>query len=116
MSRVEVTRTNPELTDPGQLRASTELKEPARMERVHALPPSFVRYFYTEIGRDRRWTDRADWSDERWHERRTEGGITFSILYEAGAPGFLRAPRRGRRPRRNRPRRFREETYPNGGM
>jgi GNAT superfamily N-acetyltransferase len=89
METVKVTRTYLELTDPGQLRASAELDAPSRVERVDDCPASFARYLYTEVGRDYLWTDRADWSDERWRARLTEPGVSLWVLYVAGAPaGF----------------------------
>ncbi|HEY9449244.1 MAG TPA: GNAT family N-acetyltransferase [Gemmatimonadaceae bacterium] len=86
MDTVEVTRTYLEMTDPGQLRATTEAESQFRLQRVADCPAAFARFLYTEVGQRYSWTDRAGWSDEQWRARLTEPGVSLWVLYGSGAP------------------------------
>lgn len=86
MGTIEVTRTYLEMTDAGQLRASTEPECQLRLDRVDDCPASFARSLYREVGGSYHWVDRAEWTDEQWYARLRAQGVSLWVLRLSGTP------------------------------
>jgi len=86
MNTIRVTRTYLELTSPGALR-SAPLPPGFRIEHADPCPIPFFRYLYTEVGRDYRWRERLEWTDEQCAEHLAQPGVSLWVLYGGGAPG-----------------------------
>lgn len=83
---IEVERTYLEMTSPDDLRASPMPAEDVRIEHVSECTPSFYRYLYAEIGRDYRWTDRLDWTDEQIRAHLESPAVSVHVAYVRGTP------------------------------
>lgn len=83
---IEVTRTYLEMTAPEQLVPARAPVPPPRIERVGFCPPAFFRFLYAEVGRNHRWIDRLDWTDERIRAYLAAGDVALYVLYVEGAP------------------------------
>jgi GNAT superfamily N-acetyltransferase len=73
-----------EMTSPDQLRPATR---PAPAHTLRRVAPSaeLSRFFYHEVGRDWRWTDRAAWSDDDWRAWVARPGYELWIGEVGGA-------------------------------
>jgi len=67
--------------------------EPAFIETTatiaHISSPdvTFYRFLYEAVGKDWRWRDRLDWSDERLYAVLAAPTTSLYVLYEGGLPG-----------------------------
>lgn len=50
--------------------------------------PSLNKYFYTEVGRDWRWTDKLTWTDDNWQQH-AETVDTFVGYYDRTPVGYF---------------------------
>jgi GNAT superfamily N-acetyltransferase len=81
-----VERTYLEMTSPEALRAAGAPRDDVRIEHASGCTASFYRYLYAEVGRDHRWFDRLDWTDERIREHLASPAISVHVAYVAGTP------------------------------
>ncbi|MET7641084.1 GNAT family N-acetyltransferase [Streptomyces sp. NPDC005438] len=95
METVTVTTWYLEQTDPAQLRTDepAERSAPAptglRIARAEVPSPEFSRFLYTAVGQDVTWTDRLDWSRERWREFVERPGVETWVAFVRDTPaGF----------------------------
>ena len=76
---------------------AARLDDPAvRVECVHACPPSFWRYLYTEVGREYRWIDRLPWTDEMIRQYLADPAVSLWLMSVGGAPAGYFELRRDR--------------------
>ncbi|MFI0776963.1 GNAT family N-acetyltransferase [Streptomyces sp. NPDC021212] len=70
-------------------------REPAagagvRIVRAEVPSPAFSRFLYTAVGSDNDWTDRLEWSHERWLAFLDRPGMETWVAYERGTPaGYI---------------------------
>jgi GNAT superfamily N-acetyltransferase len=86
MARQDVTRTYLELNAPQDLVGADRPDDGSRVERVPECPPSFFRYLYTAVGGRYHWIDRLPWTDDDIRRYLATPGVSFWVLYSAGAP------------------------------
>ncbi|MGW2327813.1 GNAT family N-acetyltransferase [Streptomyces sp. NPDC001700] len=61
-----------------------------RIVRAEVPSPAFSRFLYTAVGSDNDWTDRLEWSHERWLEFLDRPGMETWVAYERGTPaGYI---------------------------
>lgn len=75
-----------EMTSRRQLKRRVCLREDLELTRIEPPLPELNRFFYTEVGRDWRWTDRLPWSLRDWLDYLRQPGIETWVLYVAGSP------------------------------
>ena len=83
---IDVTRTYLAMSAPAELAPAAAPEGDVRVERIGFCPTAFFRYLYAEVGRQYRWTDRLEWSDERIRAYLDAGDVMVYVLYVTGAP------------------------------
>lgn len=83
---IDVTRTYLAMSAPAELAPAAAPEGDVRVERIGFCPTALFRYLYAEVGRQYRWTDRLEWSDERIRAYLDAGDVMVYVLYVTGAP------------------------------
>jgi GNAT superfamily N-acetyltransferase len=86
---VDVTTWYLQMTDPARLAPAPEPYPELEFRRVELPAPELARALYAAVGGDWYWTDRLDWTWERWHERLSRAGIEMWIGSVRGAPAGI---------------------------
>jgi GNAT superfamily N-acetyltransferase len=96
MPSVQVTTWFLQMTDPAQLAPAPE-PDPGLEVRQAELPsPELSRMLYAGVGSDWYWTDRLDWTWERWHERLARADVETWVGWVRGTPaGYAELERQG---------------------
>ncbi|MBL1099916.1 GNAT family N-acetyltransferase [Streptomyces coffeae] len=93
---ITVTTWSLEQTSPADLSPAREPAADAgvRIVRAEVPSPEFSRFLYTSVGADVSWTDRLEWSRERWEEFLDRPGVETWVAYERGTPaGYIELER-----------------------
>jgi GNAT superfamily N-acetyltransferase len=94
MPAVEVTTWFLEMTAPSQLAPAPEPDPELDVRR--GASPELSRALYAGVGSDWHWTDRLDWSPQRWHERLSRPEVDTWVGWVHGAPaGYAELERDG---------------------
>ncbi len=59
---------------------------PVEVRRALHPNPELNRWLYLTVGRDYRWTDRAEWTDDQWTDATTSPGLATWLGYHDGSP------------------------------
>lgn len=62
------------------------LPDGARIDRVEAPSPEYLRWLYAAVGGPWRWNDRLAWTREQWVQDLGRPGTEIHVLYVGGAP------------------------------
>jgi ribosomal protein S18 acetylase RimI-like enzyme len=90
-----VTITFLEMRDPSWLVPASG-GPPYELRRVGEACPALNRFFYREVGRDWRWVDRLDWSDDDWRRWVDRDDLATWIAWSEGNPlGYVELERAG---------------------
>ncbi len=57
-----------------------------RVDKVNIPSPTFNKYLYEQVGGRWQWTDRLDWSAQRWLEYVSADNLHTFVAYYDGAP------------------------------
>ena len=86
MPPAEVTTWYLEMVAPSDLRPAL-LDEPSlEVRRAEVPSPELNRFLYTAVGGDWHWTDRLDWSFDRWREYLERPELETWVAYFRGTP------------------------------
>jgi GNAT superfamily N-acetyltransferase len=86
---VDVTIWYLQMTDPAQLAPAPEPDPELEFRRVELPAPEFARMLYVAVGGDWYWTDRLDWTWERWHERLSRPEVELWVGWVRGTPAGI---------------------------
>lgn len=89
---VTVTTWSLEQVTPAGLRSATAPASAAGIVVAAARVPSpeYSRFLYTSVGADCRWTDRLDWTRDRWRAFLEQPGTETWVAYDRGTPaGYI---------------------------
>ena len=82
---VRAVRTYLEMRDPGDLRHVRSADLDVATERIVHCAPGFWRFLYTEVGRQYRWIDRLEWTDEEIAAYLESPAIQLWVLKTCGS-------------------------------
>lgn len=74
------TRTYLEMRDPSALRAARVADPSLAVVRVEKPDPALWRWLYTEVGREYRWVDRLEWSEEEANAYLSDRKVSLWLL------------------------------------
>lgn len=95
MTSVQVTTWFLEMTDPEQLAPAPEPDPELEIREVELASPELSRMLYTAVGSDWYWTDRLEWSWDRWNDWLSRPELETWVGWVRGAPaGFFELERR----------------------
>jgi GNAT superfamily N-acetyltransferase len=96
MTSVQVTTWFLQMTDPAQLAAPPEPDPELEVRQAELPSPELSRMLYTGVGSDWYWTDRLDWTWDRWHEHLARPEVETWVGWVHGTPaGFFELERQG---------------------
>ncbi|WP_020494878.1 GNAT family N-acetyltransferase [Sciscionella marina] len=81
-----VTRTFLQQLAPADIVPAVVPEEPVEITRVSVPAPEFSRFLYATVGEAYYWTDRLDWSWQRWQDWVTQPGFESWVCWSGGAP------------------------------
>lgn len=84
MHTITVTRSYLQLSSPLSTGAEP-LPDGVRIVHAHPCPIALFRHLYAEVGRDYRWRDRLDWTDEQCAEHLSRPEVSIWVLEVDGA-------------------------------
>lgn len=85
-STVSVTTWSLEQTSPADLTPAAAPRGDIRIARAEVPSPEFSRFLYASVGGDILWTDRLDWTYDRWREHLDRPGVETWVAYDRGTP------------------------------
>jgi GNAT superfamily N-acetyltransferase len=85
MPRVTVATTFLEQKDPHDLRPARP-PDAVAVVRAEIPSPEFSRFLYTAVGGDWHWTERLDWSHDRWQAHLDRPGVETWVAWHRGSP------------------------------
>src|SRR6478672_10665055 len=84
MHTITVTRSYLQLSSPHSVRAE-QLPDGVRIVHAHPCPFALFLHLYAEVGRDYRWRERLDWTDEQCAEHLSRPEVSIWVLQVDGA-------------------------------
>ena len=96
MTSVQVTTWFLQMTDPAHLAAAPEPDPELEIRQAELPSPELSRMLYTGVGSDWNWTDRRNWTWDRWHEWLARPELETWVGYMRGTPaGFAELEHQG---------------------
>jgi GNAT superfamily N-acetyltransferase len=86
MTSVQVTTWFLQMTDPAQLAEAPDPDPELEIRQAELPSPELSRMLYTAVGGDWYWTDRLDWSWDRWQEWLARPEVETWVGWVRGTP------------------------------